>query len=340
MSTAKQRKARDRELNLALRAGAKPLGWKLKASSLYRVEQGWFIEVRVHRYPADEGFRLKAYCSAKPMAVDPVWWDASGMHDMVVGPVSRRADSASLVAPRHTEVDLERATAAELANALLRLAGQWTSELLAQRDTLMETYAKGFPPEARYTWHGQHELFFADRLAAGDRAGAIATTAARPLKDYFGLSFADFDVARHVDDVLWRLALPEADRRTLFRLEAKYRELPFDLMALPSEIRERLRVMADAKKGTPRPDWWSWAKAVDGTYDASAPHLAMLHAWLLVRATVSGVHIDDVPADINRAQSIFEATRSQLDERPSDMRLERVAQSIAYTVRRAKDVFG
>lgn len=253
--------------------------------------------------------------------------------------VSRRTNSASLVAPRHAEVELQAATATELADTWLQRAGEWSRELLARRDTLMAEYAASFPPDARYTWHGQHELFFADRLAAGDRAGAIAMTATRPLKDYFGLSFADFDVARHVDDVCFRFALPATERRTLFRLEAKYRELPFDLVSLPGDARDRLRAIAEAKKGDPRPDWWSWAKELDGSYGASDHHVAMLHAWLLVRMAVSGVHIDDVPADINRAQAIFEATRGQL-ERPSDMRLARVARSIAYTKERAKEVFG
>jgi len=123
-------------LSKAVRVVVKGSGWRSAEGCLFQERAGWFVSASpaVHIYEEV----TRASLSAKPMSIDPIFWEITGLCDNLRAPLSLRFNGAWVCrAPDFAEVDVAEqsdvdATAANLltiANAQLeRVVASWTTE--------------------------------------------------------------------------------------------------------------------------------------------------------------------------------------------------------------------
>jgi hypothetical protein len=100
------RHAYRRALEKSLRARVKGTGWKSAYGTIFREQAGWFIKASpsVHIYE----HVTEAIIGAKPMAIDPIFWDLVGLPENREQPLSFRANGAWACRPPYfAEVRLE-----------------------------------------------------------------------------------------------------------------------------------------------------------------------------------------------------------------------------------------
>jgi hypothetical protein len=100
------RHAYRRALEKAIRAAAKGSGWRSIEGCLFREHEGWFVSV----FPAVYIFErsTKATVSAKPFAIDPIFWDIVGLPENKKAPLSFRLNGAwTCQPPRFDELAIE-----------------------------------------------------------------------------------------------------------------------------------------------------------------------------------------------------------------------------------------
>ncbi len=100
------RHAYSRALDKSLRARVKGTVWKSAYGSIFREEAGWFISVSASVYIYEHV--TKAIVNVKPMAIDPIFWDLTGLPENRSQPLSFRANGAWACRPPYfAEVSLE-----------------------------------------------------------------------------------------------------------------------------------------------------------------------------------------------------------------------------------------
>jgi hypothetical protein len=96
---ARDAKLRSREFEQALKVQAKTSGWKIANGSLFREDGDWFVSL-IPSLLWQQG--ALASLSAKPMAVDPLFWRIVGLEENERLPLSFRANGAWVLrAPSH-----------------------------------------------------------------------------------------------------------------------------------------------------------------------------------------------------------------------------------------------
>jgi len=125
LSRAEQKARRTLSKSVAaeLRARAKGTGWKVSQGWLFREDSGWFVEVRpiVHLAQRNSWLELRA----KPMSIDPIFWDITETQDAAKLPLSFRVFGAFTVttpAIARAEITEGSLDAGGLADAILRVA--------------------------------------------------------------------------------------------------------------------------------------------------------------------------------------------------------------------------
>jgi hypothetical protein len=110
-----------------MRAAARCSGWQAAKGVLFCELNGWFLDVRVAVH-VDEP-RVMATLSAKPMGIDPLFWDITGLRDNNRQPLSfRKWGAFTCWTPPHLEADLVNSDHAhEIADAAVRWARQASS---------------------------------------------------------------------------------------------------------------------------------------------------------------------------------------------------------------------
>jgi hypothetical protein len=130
------RHAYRRALEKAVRTTSKGSGWRSIEGSLFREEAGWFVSVCPSVYIYEQ--RTRASISAKPMTIDPIFWDMVGLPENNDAPLSFRLNGAWTCRPPHIdEVSIEEhedveAVAGRLLEAanehLANVVGRWSVE--------------------------------------------------------------------------------------------------------------------------------------------------------------------------------------------------------------------
>lgn len=99
------RHAYRRALANAVRVAAKGSGWRSIEGCLFQERSGWFVGVSPSVYIYEE--LTKASMSAKPMAIDPIFWDITGLPENRDTPLSFRFNGAWVCRPPDfTEIDI------------------------------------------------------------------------------------------------------------------------------------------------------------------------------------------------------------------------------------------
>lgn len=100
------RHAYRRALEKAVRTASKGSGWRAIEGCLFREEAGWFVSVSPSVYIYEQS--TKASISAKPMTIDPIFWDMVGLPENNDAPLSFRLNGAWTCRPPHIdEVSIE-----------------------------------------------------------------------------------------------------------------------------------------------------------------------------------------------------------------------------------------
>lgn len=129
------RHAYRRALEKAVRAASKGSGWRTIEGCLFREQAGWFVSACPSVFIYEES--TKATVSAKPMNIDPIFWDIVGLPENVETPLSFRLNGAWTCQPPHfDEVTIEenkdvKVVAARLlntANDRLAVVERWSVE--------------------------------------------------------------------------------------------------------------------------------------------------------------------------------------------------------------------
>lgn len=81
----------------SIRTAAKGSGWRSSEGSLFQEGAGWFVSVSPSVYIFEE--ITKASVSAKPMAIDPIFWDIAGLPENRDAPLSFRLNGAWVCRP-------------------------------------------------------------------------------------------------------------------------------------------------------------------------------------------------------------------------------------------------
>ena len=112
------RHAYRRALEKAVRAASKGSGWRTIEGCLFRKQAGWFVSVCPSVFIYEES--TKARVSAKPMAIDPIFWHIVGLSENVDAPLSFRLNGAwTCQPPPFDEVWIEEDTDASVVAARL-----------------------------------------------------------------------------------------------------------------------------------------------------------------------------------------------------------------------------
>ncbi|MEI6642572.1 MAG: hypothetical protein WCL10_11085 [Novosphingobium sp.] len=112
------RHAYRRALEKAVRAASKGSGWRSIEGCLFREQAGWFVSVCPSVFINVEA--TKATVSAKPMAIDPIFWDIVGLPENANTPLSFRLNGAwTCQPPPFDEVSIEENTDANFVAARL-----------------------------------------------------------------------------------------------------------------------------------------------------------------------------------------------------------------------------
>jgi len=123
----KSRKALRAAVAAALKKNARAKGWRFAQGSLFREHDGWFVEVRSGPWVGED--RTVAEFLAKPMALDPLFWDIVRTPENSSQPLSFRAFGAwTCQGPALTEAQIPEDGGAEhIADRIL----DWANERLA-----------------------------------------------------------------------------------------------------------------------------------------------------------------------------------------------------------------
>jgi hypothetical protein len=119
----KARRILAKAVNAELRARAKGTGWRVSQGWLFREDNGWFVDARPFVHVAQHKSRLELH--AKPMTMDPIFWEIFKSPDNNKLPLSFRLFGAfSVTTPAIVSVDLDAGSldAGGLADAVLRVA--------------------------------------------------------------------------------------------------------------------------------------------------------------------------------------------------------------------------
>jgi hypothetical protein len=134
------RHAYRRTLEKAVRAVSKASGWRAIEGCLFREQAGWFVSVCPSVFIYEES--TKATDSAKPMAIDPIFWDIVGLPENADAPLSFRLNGAwTCQPPPFDEVAIEEnadanvvaARLLDTANERLAAVERWSVEEFVQR---------------------------------------------------------------------------------------------------------------------------------------------------------------------------------------------------------------
>ena len=121
----KERRSLQRALPKAIKAAARSSGWLTKQGTLFREADGWFIEV--HAIPWIIEAKTPARMHCKPMGLDPIFWQLTGMDENNGQPLSFRAFGAfTCRTPTLREADIpeELGSAERIAENLLAWADE------------------------------------------------------------------------------------------------------------------------------------------------------------------------------------------------------------------------
>lgn len=129
------RHAYRRALEKAVRAASKGSGWRTLEGCLFREQAGWFVSVCPSVFIFEES--TTATVSAKPMAIDPIFWDIVGLPENADAPLSFRLNGAwTCQPPPFDEVSIEEnddanvvaARLMDVANKRLADVERWSVE--------------------------------------------------------------------------------------------------------------------------------------------------------------------------------------------------------------------
>lgn len=110
----------------ALTAAAKKTPFRTANGCLYEVRGEWFIAVGIALYPDRTSTRLAAH--VKPMAIDPIFWDAMELSDEWRRPLWKRHLGLAVRDPPFADILMEDAGQADEAPArILQHAEAWAS---------------------------------------------------------------------------------------------------------------------------------------------------------------------------------------------------------------------
>ncbi len=134
------RHAYRRALEKSVRIASKGSGWRSIEGCLFREQAGWFVSVCPSVYIFEES--TKASVSAKPMTIDPIFWDIMGLPENNDAPLSFRLNGAWTCQPPHfAEVSIEEHEDVEVIAArllesaeehLAHVIGRWSIEEFLQ----------------------------------------------------------------------------------------------------------------------------------------------------------------------------------------------------------------
>jgi hypothetical protein len=112
------RHAYRRALEKAVRLASKGSGWRSIDGCLFREKDNWFVSVCLSVYIFEKS--TKATVSAKPMSIDPIFWDIVGLAKNNSAPLSFRLNGAWTCQPPHfEEVSIEEHEDVEVVAARL-----------------------------------------------------------------------------------------------------------------------------------------------------------------------------------------------------------------------------
>jgi hypothetical protein len=129
------RHAYRRALEKAVRAASKRSGWRTIDGCLFREQAGWFVSVCPSAFTYEES--TKATVSAKPMAIDPIFWEIVGLPENADAPLSFRFDGAWTCQPppfgevaieENTDANIVAARLLDTANERLAAVERWSVE--------------------------------------------------------------------------------------------------------------------------------------------------------------------------------------------------------------------
>jgi hypothetical protein len=111
-------------LSKAVRATAKDSGWRSVEGCLFQERSDWFVSVSPSVHIFEE--ITKATVSAKPMVIDPIFWDISGLPENQRAPLSFRFNGAWVCRPPNfAEVEIsEQGDVSAIAKHLLMIADE------------------------------------------------------------------------------------------------------------------------------------------------------------------------------------------------------------------------
>ena len=99
------RHAYRKALAKAVRDAAKGTGWRSIEGGLFQQRSGWFVGIRTSVHIYEEV--TKASVSVKPMAIDPIFWDITGLPENRDAPLSFRFNGAwACRPPDFAEIDI------------------------------------------------------------------------------------------------------------------------------------------------------------------------------------------------------------------------------------------
>lgn len=126
------RHAYRRALEKAVRSESKGTGWRSIEGCLFREEDGWFVSVCPSVYIFEKSTR--AVISAKPISIDPIFWDIVGLPENNDAPLSFRLNGAwTCQPPRYDEVSVEEhEDVAVVAARLLEVADERLSHVVGR----------------------------------------------------------------------------------------------------------------------------------------------------------------------------------------------------------------
>ncbi|HEY2808122.1 MAG TPA: hypothetical protein VGI91_04965 [Steroidobacteraceae bacterium] len=130
----KNRRALSKAVAVELRARAKGSGWKIAQGWLFREDDGWFVEACPLIHLADSTLRFEM--RAKPMSLDPVFWEIAGTQGNEKMPLSFRlfgAWTVSIPAAKVVQMDGGSLDAARVAEEILQVAQRELEESRVNR---------------------------------------------------------------------------------------------------------------------------------------------------------------------------------------------------------------
>jgi hypothetical protein len=125
LSKAEQKSRRILAKSVAaeLRSRAKAAGWRVSQGLLFREEAGWFVDARPNVWVTEQKWTLDLF--AKPMSIDPVFWEIVATKDNNQQPLSFRLFGAWTVSTppiSQLEVAENSLDAASLADTIVQVA--------------------------------------------------------------------------------------------------------------------------------------------------------------------------------------------------------------------------